>query len=432
MLKNKSAAVTVQPGDTRVSIFKRKSGVKRIRGLQYGIALIAVLAVAACEKNAAPKAKEAVEVGVATIEARPLRVITELPGRTSAFLNAQVRARVDGIVLQRVFEEGADVRAGELLFRIDPAPYQASLAGAKAALLKAQANYEANKALAERYKILAEGNAVSKQDYDNALAAAGQSAADIAAAQAAVQTANLNLGYTDVTAPISGRIGIAQVTEGAYVQASSATLLSTVQQIDPIYVDLSQSSVDGLRLRREIAAGRIRLEGPARAKVSLILEDGSRYPLDGRLKFTDISVDQGTGSVTVRAIFPNPEHVLLPGMFVRARIDEGVNQNGLRVPQVAVTHDQKGQPTALVVGDDNKVVLKALVTGRTEGADWIVQSGLAAGDRVIVEGIQNVQPGQLVKPVPASAPEGRSVSAGTVSGPGQKGASATQATDPVR
>jgi membrane fusion protein (multidrug efflux system) len=425
----------VQQGETPLPIFNLKMMVAIVTGSWrgIGIVLMVMLSLIACEKNEAPKAKELVEVGVVTISSRSLRVITELPGRTSAYLNSQVRARVDGIVLKRAFQEGADVKAGQLLFRIDPAPFQASLASAKAGLLKAQANLESTKALAERYKVLVEGNAVSKQDYDNAVAAAGQSAADIASGQAAVQAANINLGYTNVTAPISGRIGTAQVTEGAYVQANSATLLATVQQINPIYVDLSQSSVDGLRLRREVASGQIKLDGPNQAKVALVLEDGSHYPLYGRLKFTDITVDQGTGSVTVRAIFPNPDHVLLPGMFVHAQIDEGVNQDGLLVPQVAVTHDQKGQPTALVVGDDNKVVLKTLVTGRTEGANWIVQSGLQVKDRVIVEGLQNVQPGQTVKPVKASAPEGRSVSAGIVTGPGQepKGASGVQATVPA-
>jgi membrane fusion protein (multidrug efflux system) len=399
-----------------------------------GVAVMVVLALAACRKNDAPSAQEPVEVGVAAIESRPLRVITDLPGRTSAYLNSQVRARVDGIVLKRTFQEGADVKTGQLLFRIDPAPYRASLAGAQAALLKAQANLESTKALAERYKVLVEGNAVSKQDYDNAVAAAGQAVADVASGQAAVQTATINLGYTNVAAPISGRIGTAQVTEGAYVQANPATLLASVQQIDHIYVDLVQSSVAGLRLRREVASGRIKLDGPDQTKVALVLEDGSRYPSRGRLEFTDITVDQGTGTVTVRAIFPNPDHVLLPGMFVRAEIDEGVNQEGLLVPQIAVSHDQKGQPTVLVVGDDGKVGLKSLVTGRAEGSDWVVQAGLQVKDRVIVEGMQKVQPGQTVKPVKASAPEGRSVSAGIVTGPAQlrKDAGETQAAVPPR
>jgi membrane fusion protein, multidrug efflux system len=398
------------------------------------VAVIAGSALAACGKSEAPNSKPPVEVGVVTIESRPLRVIEDLPGRTSAYLVSQVRARVDGIVQKRTFREGSDVKSGQLLFRIDPATYEANLASARATLLRAQANLETAKALAERDKILVEGNAISKQDYDNALAAAGQAAADVASGRAAVQIATINLGYTEVTSPIPGRIGTALVTEGAYVQAAAATLLATVQQIDPIYVDLSESSVAGLRMRREVAAGRLKLDGPDQAKVSLVLEDGTRYALSGKLQFTDITVDQGTGTVTVRAIFPNPDHVLLPGMFVHAQIDEGVNQEGLLVPQVAVTHDAKGQPTALVVGDDDKVVLKTLVTGRTEGSNWVVQSGLKPKDRVILEGLQKVQPGQTVKPVPASTPEGRSVSAGVVTGPAakqQKGASGAQEAVPA-
>jgi membrane fusion protein (multidrug efflux system) len=397
------------------------------------LVLTVVLDLAACEKKTEPKVAELVEVGTVTIAQRPLKVTTDLPGRTSAYLVSQVRARVDGVVLKRAFREGADVKAGQLLFRIDPAPYQANLASAQASLLRAQANLASTKALAERYKVLVKGNAVSRQDYDNAVAAAGQAAADVASGQAAVLTANINLGYTNVTAPISGRIGPAQVTEGAYVQASSATLLATVQQLDPIYVDLSQSSVAGLRLRREVASGRIKLNGPNQTTVALVLEDGSRYPLVGKLQFTDITVDQGTGAVTVRAIFPNPDHVLLPGMFVHAEIDEGITQAGLLVPQVAVTHDQAGQPTTLVVGEDNKVVLKTLVTERMVGSDWVVQAGLRDKDRVIVDGLQNVRPGQTVKPVEAIAPEGRSVSAGTVTGPAraQKRTSGAQADIPA-
>jgi membrane fusion protein (multidrug efflux system) len=396
--------------------------------------LLIAPALAACGKGDAPKPKEPPEVGVVTIEARPLQQLEDLPGRTSAYLVSQVRARVDGIVLKRTFREGADVKAGELLFKIDPAPYQATLASAQATLLRAQANLATAKALAERDKVLVEGNAVSKQEYDNAVAAAGQAAADVASGEAAVKLAAINLGYTDVTAPVTGRIGTATVTEGAYVQASAATLMATVQKIDPMYVDLTQSSVAGLRLRREVASGQLKLNGPDQVKVALNLEDGTRYPHEGKLQFTDITVDQGTGTVTVRAIFPNPDHVLLPGMFVRAQIDEGVNEQGLLVPQVAITHDAKGQPTALVVDAENKVVIKTLVTGRTQGPDWVVQSGLKAKDRVIVEGLQKIQPGQTVKPVPATAPQGRSASAGVVSGPAakqQKGASGAQESNPA-
>jgi membrane fusion protein (multidrug efflux system) len=312
---------------------------------------------------------------------------------------AQVRARVDGIVLKRAFREGGDVRENERLYQIDPAPYRAALDSAVASLQKAEANLASTTAQADRYKVLVAGNAVSKQDYDNAVATQGQTAADVASAKAAVQTAKINLGYTDVVSPITGRIGTSQVTQGAYVRASAATLMSTVQQIDPIYVDLTQSSVEGLQLRRDVASGRLKLNGPNQAKVMLILEDGTQYPLTGTLQFTDITVDPGTGSVTVRAILPNPRLTLLPGMFVRARIEQGVSENAILVPQVGVTHDPKGQASALVVGPDNKAAVRPLQLRGTRGDQWIVEGGLDDGDRVIVAGVQKVQPGTAVKAV---------------------------------
>jgi membrane fusion protein, multidrug efflux system len=354
--------------------------------------------------------------------------VSELPGRTSAFLVAQVRARVDGIVLRREFTEGADVKAGQRLYKIDPAPYIAALNTAKAALAKAQANVVTQNALAARYKILVAANAVSKQDYDNAVASQGQAVADVASGKAAVDTAQINLGYTDVVSPITGRIGVSQVTPGAYVQASAATLLSTVQQLDPVYVDLTQSSVDGLKLRRDIQEGRLQTGGVNAAKVTLILEDGRTFSEAGKLQFSDVSVDQGTGSVTVRAIFPNKDRVLLPGMFVRARIDEGVNDKALVVPQVGVTHDQKGQPTALVVGPDNKVTLRQLVTSGTYGDKWVVDSGLNAGDRVIVQGTEKARPGSTVKAVDAQLPAQAAQAAQAASGaPGAAPGSASGA-----
>jgi membrane fusion protein (multidrug efflux system) len=388
--------------------------------VRIGVLALAIALLGACSKPAPPAAPPAPDVAVVSLKASPVTRTTELPGRTNALLTAQVRARVDGIVLKREFREGADVRQGQVLFRIDPAPYQAALASAQAALLKAKANLISTTAQQERYQVLVQANAVSKQDYDNAVATQGQAQADVASAQAAVDTARINLGYTEVVAPISGRIGTAQVTEGAYVQASAATLLATIQQIDPMYVDLTQSSTDGLRLRRDVAAGRIQLVGPHQAHVRLTLEDDSPYARDGTLQFTDITVDQGTGTLTVRALFPNPEHILLPGMYVRARIAEGVDQGALLVPQVAVTHDQQRQATALVVDADNKVVLKPVVTGAAVGSDWVVSSGLVAGDKVIVEGLQKIQPGQVVKPVEATAPEGHSASASAVTGPAAK------------
>jgi membrane fusion protein (multidrug efflux system) len=312
---------------------------------------------------------------------------------------AQVRSRVDGIVLARPFKEGGDINANQQLFQIDPAPYRAALASAEAMLGRAEANLASTTALAERYKILLGGNGVAKQDYDNAVAAQGMAAADVRTGKAAVQVAQINLGYTSVVSPIKGRIGPSAVTQGAYVQAGVATLLATVQQLDPIYVDLNQSSVQGLQLRRDVASGKLKLNGPGQAKVTLFLEDGTQYPLTGALQFTDVTVDPGTGTVTVRALFPNPKFVLLPGMFVRASIDEGTNDNVVLVPQVGVTHDPSGKATALVVGADNKVSLRTVQATRTSGTDWVVEGGLNEGEKVIVAGVQKAQPGAVVKPV---------------------------------
>ena len=346
-----------------------------------------------------------------TVHPEGVPVTTDLPGRTSAYLVAQVRARVDGIVLKRAFTEGGDVGANQQLYQIDPAPYRAALDSAVAALQKARANLASTTAQAERYKILVAGNAISRQDYDNAVAAQGQAAADVAAGKAAVETATINLGYTDVASPIAGRTDPSLVTQGAYVQASAATLMTTVQQIDPIYVDLSQSSVEGLQLRRDAASGRLKPNGPDQVKVTITLEDGTRYPLAGTLQFSGVSVDPGTGSVIVRAIMPNPHHVLLPGMFVHARLDEGVDDAALLVPQVGVTHSAQGDATALVVGQDNKVALRTIQATRTIGDKWIVDGGLADGERVIVAGLQKVQPGMLVSAIEATLPAAPRVAA---------------------
>jgi membrane fusion protein, multidrug efflux system len=362
-------------------------------------AMLAVTLVACGRPPAASKATQAPQVSVVTVHRGTVPVTTELPGRTSPYLVAQVRARVDGIVQTRDFTEGGEVRAGQRLYQIDPAPYQASLDSATASLQKAAANLASTSAQAERYKVLVAANAVSQQDYDNAVAAEGQAAADVATGKAAVATAQINLGYTSVTSPITGRIGPSLVTQGAYVQASAATLMATVQQINPIYVDLNQASVEGLRLRSDVANGLLKLSGPDRAKVTVLLEDGTQYPETGTLQFTDITVDQGTGSVIVRAIFSNPRFVLLPGMFVRARIEEGVDETALLVPEVGVTHDPNGHATALVVGPDNKVTVHTLRLRGTSGNHWIVSDGLKDGDRVIVAGLQKVQPGALVQAV---------------------------------
>jgi membrane fusion protein (multidrug efflux system) len=363
------------------------------------------------------------QVSVVTVHPGSVPITIELPGRTSPYLVAQVRARVDGIVQKRGFQEGGDVKAGQQLYQIDPAPYVAALNSAKAALQKAQANLASASSLLERYKVLVAANAVSKQDYDNAVAAEGQAAADVATGKAMVATAQINLGYTSVVSPITGRSGPSQVTQGAYVQTSAATLMTTVQQIDPIYVDLTQTSVAGLQLRRDIASGQLKVSGPNQAQVVLTLEDGSQYPVPGTLQFSDITVNQGTGSVTLRAMFPNPKFILLPGMFVRARIQEGVADNATLVPQVGVTHDPSGQATALVVGPDSKVAVRKLQLKATHGDQWIVEGGLADGERVIVSGLQKVQPGAMVQAsetVPANA-------VAAASAPVVAGAAASQA-----
>src|SRR6202790_4335848 len=382
------------------------------RGLPTAMLLAVALGACSNAKTPAP-APQVPEVSVTTVHRGSVPITTELPGRTSAYLVAQVRARVDGIVQKREFKEGSELKVGQRLYQIDPAPYIAALNSATASLQKAEANLASTTAQAERYKVLVAANAVSKQDYDNAVAAQGQAAADVATGKAAVAIAQINLGYTNVVSPITGRSGPSLVTEGAYVQASAATLMTTVQQIDPVYVDLTQSSVEGLQLRRDIASGQLKLNGPDQAKVTLLLEDGTQYPLPGSLQFTDITLDQGTGSVTVRAIFPNPRFVLLPGMFVRARIEEGVNENAFLVPQVGVTHDPKGQATALVVGPDDKVTAHTLQLRGTSGDQWIVEAGLNDGDRVIVAGVQKVQPGAVVQAVEAET----AIAAATPSAP---------------
>lgn len=331
-----------------------------------------------------------------TIQPQAYTLISDLPGRTTAYRVAEVRPQVNGIILKRLFTEGSDVKAGQQLYQIDPAVYEANLNSAKA-------TYDSNKSLADRYKQLINEQAVSRQEYDTAVGNARQ-------AQAAVQTAEINLRYTKVYAPISGRISRSLVTEGALVSNGQADAMATIQQLDPIYVDVIQSSAEMLRLRRELESGKLQKAGDNAAKVKLTLEDNSQYPTEGKLEFSEVSVDQSTGSVTLRAVFPNPNHTLLPGMFVHARLQSGVNEKALLVPQQGVTRDLKGTPTALVVNKDDKVELRTLVANRTSGTDWVVEKGLSAGDRVITEGLQYVKPGAQVKVAeatnikPAAAP----------------------------
>ncbi|MEI8234040.1 MAG: efflux RND transporter periplasmic adaptor subunit [Verrucomicrobiota bacterium] len=371
------------------------------------LALVACL-LAGCERNpngaggagAAKPTMPAPQVGVVTVKAESVAVTTELPGRIATVRTAEVRARATGILLKRLFTEGSDVKADDLLFQIDEAPLQASLNSAQATLAKAEANLKQAQAKANRYKALVAINAVSKQDYDEAVATAGQGEADVLTGKAAVETAQLNLGYAKVTAPISGRIGKAKVTEGALVTAAEATQLATIQQLDPIYFDFTQSSTEMLRLKRELEAGHLKSVAPGQAKVTLLLEDGSPYPLEGKLIFSDVTVDPTTGMVTLRAEFPNPEGLLLPGMFARAKLEQAVDKGAITVLQRAVARNPDGTGTVFVVAPGNKVEPRIVRTANAIGNKWLVTSGLQSGDVVILEGLQKIRPGGTVVPVP--------------------------------
>ena len=355
------------------------------------------LALTGCDdKQAQQGGQQMPEVGVVTLKTEPLQITTELPGRTNAYRIAEVRPQVSGIILKRNFTEGGDIEAGVSLYQIDPATYQAAYESAKGDLAKAQAAANIAQLTVKRYQKLLGTKYISQQDYDSALADAQQANASVVAAKAAVETARINLAYTKVTSPISGRIGKSSVTEGALVQNGQATALATVQQLDPIYVDVTQSSNDFLRLKQELASGKLKQEN-GKAKVELVTSDGITYPQSGTLEFSDVTVDQTTGSITLRAIFPNPDHTLLPGMFVRARLEEGTNPDALLVPQQGVTRTPRGDASALVVGADDKVETRQIVANQAIGDKWLVTDGLKSGDRVIVTGLQKVRPGAQVK-----------------------------------
>lgn len=420
--------------------------------------LLAGLLLAGCgkPKSGAPPTAGPLEVGVVTIQPQRIAVTTELAGRTSAYLVAEVRPQVSGIIQERLFTEGGDVKAGDILFRVDPASHQAAFDSAKAALAKtkaglasaraalastktaqasaraartrAEANAVPRRLKAERFTELVAINAVSKQDADDATAAlkqaeaeiqsaeaaVGGSEAEIARAEAAVQSAEaeiagaeatleaarINLARTNVTAPIGGRIGRSAVTTGALVTANQPTALATIQQLNQVYVDVTESSANLLRLRQSLASGQLTQGGAAQATVKLVLENGAAYPLEGTLKFSDVTVHQGTGSFTLRTEFPNPDLLLLPGMFVRAVVQEGVNDSAILVPQRGVSRNAKGEPVAMVVGAGEKVEARPLKVDRAIGDQWLVAAGLAAGDRVILEGLQKARPGTPVKAVP--------------------------------
>jgi membrane fusion protein (multidrug efflux system) len=339
-------------------------------------------------------------VATITIQSQRIALTTELPGRTSPYLVAEIRPQVNGIIQKRQFREGSDVQAGQLLYQIDPAPFQAAFDSAKASLGKAQANLPAIRSKAERYKELIVDKAVSQQDYDDAAAAVDQALAEIEYWKAQVAAARINLGYTRVTAPISGRIGRSSVTDGALVTAYQAAFLATIQQLDPIYVDVTQSSAELLRLRRNLVSGRLSADEKNGRTVRILLEDGTPYPLEGKLQFRDVTVDPATGSYTVRIVVPNPEHLLLPGMFVRAVVQEGIAEQAILVPQQGVSRNPKGEPIALIVDDLGKVQQRILTLNRAIGDQWLVASGLSAGESLIVEGMLNVRPGAAVRAVP--------------------------------
>lgn len=337
-------------------------------------------------------------VSYIVVQQQAVPLTSELPGRLSPYESSDVRPQVNGIILERLFTEGDMVRQGQPLYRIDAAPYRAAVASARAALTRAQATIANSEALARRYGELVKINAISKQDYENALASAAQARADVAAQRAALATAEIDLARTTIRAPISGRIGRSIYTTGALVSASQANALTTIQRLDPIYVDIQQSSADVLKLRQAIMAGQVAKDGNAR--VGLKLEDGNDYGPQGTLRFADVTVDPATGSQIIRALFPNPNGLLLPGMFVRAHLVEGTQQKAMLVPQRAVSRDERGSPVVLVVGAENKVEPRPIQTSRTAGDSWIVTSGVKPGDKVIVEGAMMLRPGMPVTPQP--------------------------------
>lgn len=365
---------------------------------------LALLSTSACGRKKPPPPPPPPEVGFVVVRTEPVTLTSELPGRVTAFATADVRPQVSGIIRSRLFTEGVDVRAGQALYQIDPAPYEAAVAQAQAQLASAQATVAAQRLQAERYADLVKINAVSRQENDNAQASFGQARANVEQFQAALRSARINLGFTRVKAPIAGRIGRSLVTIGALTQSGQTDPLATIQALDPIYVDVTQSADDLLKLRRAVSTGGLDNAGAQRARVTLLLSDGSRYAHQGELRFSEAQVDTATGSVTLRAVFPNPARTLLPGMFVRETLADAVDENGILVPQPAVSRNEKGEATAMVVGAGDKAEPRVLVTSRAVGDRWLVTSGLKPGDRLITEGLVKVQqPGVVVRPRPAGS-----------------------------
>ncbi|GAA0333999.1 efflux RND transporter periplasmic adaptor subunit [Sphingomonas oligophenolica] len=359
-----------------------------------------VLALGGCGNKGAMPARGPAEVGVVTLTTGPVTLSTELPGRTAAFMTSEVRPQISGLIKARLFTEGSIVRAGQPLYQIDPSLYRATEAQSAASLASAQASLVSAEAKARRYDRLTDIEAVSKQDKDDVIAAAGTARASVAEARATLQTARINLAFTRITAPISGRIGRSAFTQGALVTASQTDALATIQRLDPIYVDITQSSAKIVALRQALASGGAL---PASATVKLKLENGTDYPQAGRIEFAEATVDQSTGSVTIRARFPNPNNLLLPGMFVRIVTPEAIVPNAILAPQEGISRDPTGAATALLVGPDNKVVRRTVTADRAIGNKWLITAGLKAGDRLIVQGVDKAQPGAAVKPVDVKA-----------------------------
>lgn len=371
-------------------------------GLFIGALILCSLSACGPEAPDAAAGNKPIEVGVVTVGTIDVPLKTELPGRTSAFRKAEVRPQVTGIIEKRLFDEGAEIEAGAHLYQIDAATYQAAYATAKAELARAESNLTAARAREARYKDLISAKAISQQDYDDAQATLGQAQAGVAAGKAAVDSARIDLNYTQVKAPIGGIIGMSSVTEGALVSAGQPQVLATIQQLDPIYVDVSQSVNELMQIRRLMMSGNV--STPDSAKVRLLLDDGSVYEHEGVLQFSEMSVNESTGTVTLRAIFPNPDRLLLPGMFVRTELEEGLRSNAILVPQQGITRDRSGKGTAMVVNAAGEVEARQVKTERAVGDKWLVTEGLAVGDQVIVEGVQKVKPGAVVKAVaPSSA-----------------------------
>ncbi|MCX6986126.1 MAG: efflux RND transporter periplasmic adaptor subunit [Lentisphaerae bacterium] len=369
------------------------------------ISCIVALAVfpAGCGRRGAVPAMPPPEVSIITVKTEKIVLTTELPGRTTAYLVAEVRPQVGGIVQKRLFEEGTEVKEGDILYQIDPSLYQATYDRAKAELGKAEAKIIPLKNKYERHKVLIESKAISQQDFDNTVSDFNTGVAEIQVCKAAVDTARINLEYTKVVAPISGRIGKSHVTVGALVTANHLFPLSTIQQLDPIYVDVTQSSANFLRLKRSVLQGLVKSNNVKGAKVKLSYEDGSPYPLDGEMQFSDVSVDQSTGSYTLRIVFPNPDSALLPGMYVRAMVEEGIIEDAILVPHQAVTRNMRGEPAVFIADSADKVEIRKLSVDRSIGDNWLIKEGLRPGDRVIIEGVQMIRPGVQVKVIPFGA-----------------------------